>query len=232
MYDPQHNDNLDFEMGSFGSFVKGAVKGGAKVLGKVTDATITKPSMMIGKAIGGKKGEAIGKKLGGFTSTVTKLGVGAGAVGALAPLAGAIAPVGVPVATAMLAKRALGSKAGKSFLGRKGGVSTKAHFSAEAAREKSKARKSSPKPGYVAKKTDDNALAAKVAAMLVAKLGGPLAEANKALKLADLQRTATFEHKKLMSDADFRKKVLAGIAQAASEGNASCQRTIRVLVQR
>lgn len=231
MYDPQ-SDSLDFEIGSFGSFVKGVGKGALKGLNKITEYTITKPSMMIGKAIGGKKGEAIGKKLGGFTSTVTKLGVGAGALGALAPIAGAIAPVGVPVATAMLAKRALkskagkGRKAGKTFMGRKGGMSTKAHFSAKAKAKHSKT------PGFVPKSSADNALAAKVAALLVSKLGGPLNEANKALRLADLQRTATYEHKKLMSDSDFRKKVLAGISLAAAGGNADCQRTIRVLVQR
>lgn len=218
MYDPQEQA-LDFEIGSLWSKAKGA-------LNKVTDVTIVKPSAAIGGAIGGKKGRAIGEKLGKVTALATKVGVGAGAAGVAAGVAPAIAPVGVPVATAMLAKKHFASSKkkakaaiNKAMLGGKAKAKPKA---------KASVHRSSAKP----KSSTDNALAAKVAAMLVAKFSGPLGDISKAIKLADLQRTATYEHKKLMSDADFRRAVLGGIAKAAKEGNADCQRTIRVLVGR
>jgi hypothetical protein len=214
-YDPQ-NDMLDFEIGSFGSVFRKAKRG----LGKVTQATITKPSMMIGKAIGGKRGEAIGKKLGGFTSKVTTLGVGAGAAGVAAGLAPALAPIGVPVATALAAKKLLGRKGGHpiaSGVKRLLGPKPKSRVRTRVIRKRC---------------TNDKTLAAQVGAMLVAKLGGPIHEANKALKMAELQREATYEHRKLMSDANFRKAVLGGITKLAAGGNTECQRTIKVLVGR
>lgn len=222
-YNPQPS-NLDFEMGNLLDKAKGA-------LNKVTEYTITKPSMMIGGAIGGKKGRELGKKIGGFTSTVTKLGVGAGAAGLAAGLAPALAPIGVPVATALLAKKALGKgklgrgltravSGGEKMLGaesgghagNKGGVSLRARASHRG--------------------SGGNEIAAKVAALLVAKLGGPINEANKAIKLAELQREATYEHRKLMTDADFRKTVLEAITKLAVDGDRNCQRTIKVLVGR
>lgn len=220
-YNPQA-ETLDFEIGAFGDRFKKAMKKVGKGLNKVTHATITKPSMMIGKAIGGKKGEALGKKLGGFTSTVTKIGVGAGAAGALAPLAAS--PLGVTAITAGVA-----GKLGKKLLKKK---KAKARVKTEAkVKAKHKKKKS---VGFIQKKTKcgDNAQAAKVAALLVKKLGGPLSSANKALKLAELQRQATYEHKKLMTDGDFRKKVLGAITTLAATGDAGCERTIRVLVGR
>lgn len=222
-YNPQA-ETLDFEIGAFGDRFKKAMKKVGKGLNKVTHATITKPSMMIGKAIGGKKGEALGKKLGGFTSTVTKIGVGAGAAGALAPLA--TSPLGVTAITAGVA-----GKLGKKLLKKK---KKKAHVKAKV-KAKAKAKPKKKKSvGFVQKKAKcgDNAQAAKVAALLVKKLGGPLSSANKALKLAELQRQATYEHKKLMTDGDFRKKVLGAITTLAATGDAGCERTIRVLVGR
>lgn len=227
MYHPQTND-LDFEMGAFGDNLKKGLKKVGKVVTKVTDATIVKPSAAIGKAIGGKKGEAIGKKLGKLTATVTKVGLGAGAAGAVAPVIAAHPTLAIGAAAGI---------AGKKIKDKK--KAAKAKRSASASSEKSvgfKARtrlgarlSGSKKP----KKTDcSNALASQVGARLVAKLGKPLSEANKMLKLAELQREATFEHKKLMSDADFRKKVLAGIAVRAGAGDSACQKTIRVLIGR
>lgn len=75
-----------------------------------------------------------------------------------------------------------------------------------------------------------NQQAASIAAMLVKTLGGPLNAANHALQLSSLQRRATYEHNKLMQDADFRKKVLRGIATLAAQGNAECDKTIKVMV--
>lgn len=71
-----------------------------------------------------------------------------------------------------------------------------------------------------------------VTAQLVAKLGGPLATANKHLKLAELQREATYEHKKLMTDQEFRRKVMELLTLRAANGNQSCERTVRVLMNR
>jgi len=218
MYDPQESA-LDFEIGSLWSKAK-------KGLNKVTDLTIVKPSAAIGGAIGGKKGRKLGEKLGKFTALATKVGVGAGAAGVAAGLAPAIAPVGVPVATAMLAKKHFSSSKKKA----KAAIN-KVMLGKGKATSKPKA-KPKAKASHSSKSSTDNALAAKVAAMLVAKFGGPLGEIGKAIKLADLQRTATYEHKKLMSDADFRRAVLSGIAGAAKNGNQDCQRTIRVLVGR
>ncbi len=218
MYSPQ-NDELDFEIGSFGSVMKKGFKKAAKGLDKVTELTITKPSMMIGKMVGGKKGEAIGKKLGGFTSMVTKLGVGAGAAGAVAPL------LASPTALTAVAAGIAGKKIKDA---KKKKAKRKAAAKKKPAPKKAKA---SAKP-KTKNTCGTNAEAAKVAALLVSKLGGPLNEANKALRLAELQRQATFEHKKLMSDGEFRKKVLTGITTLAAEGNGACERTIRVLVGR
>ena len=247
MYDPargQTSDFLDFEIGGIIDSVKKIGKGAAKAVGKVTDATITKPSMMIGKAIGGKKGEAIGKKLGGFTAKVTNLGVAAGAAGLAAGAAPAVLGT---VAPAMAAKKLLGSSSsGKSSSSvAKAASNVVKTFAGDtkmagAALTKSLAASGiAPAAALAASgmtladaRSNDNALAAKVGAMLVKQLGGPLSDANKALQLAELQRQATYEHKKLMGDAEFRKKVLTGIATVAAKGDAGCQRTIRVLVGR
>jgi len=218
MYNPQ-KQALDFEMGAFGDRIKKGLKKVGKGLDKFTYYTITKPHMMIGKAIGGKKGEAIGRKIGGFTSKVTKLGIGAGAAGAVAPLLASPTALTALTAKRLMRKKRLklGAKLRAKFAGKKGGVPIRLGLKRLKKRAPCKA---------------DNALAAKVAAELVAKLGGPLNAANKALKLADLQRTATYEHRKLMSDANFRKKVIAGLSTMAAAGDIGCQRTIRVLVGR
>ena len=229
-YRPNENE-LDFEIGILGGLKKVA-KGAVKGLKKVTDVTIVKPSEMIGGAIGGKKGAKIGRSLGKITEKATLLGTGAAAAGVAVPVLGAAAP-GLAGAALMKKKRKKGNK-GKaerdeqeahSEKGGFGGVLNKMRHPAERAAMAVKKAKAS-------RKSSDNALAAKVAADLVGKLGGPLAEANKALKLAELQRTATYEHTKLMKDADFRKKVLAGIASLAAHGDEGCQRTIKVIVDR
>lgn len=242
MYDPargQSGEFLDFEIGGVLDSVKKIGKGAMKAVGKVTDATITKPSAMIGKAIGGKKGEALGKKLGGFTAKVTNLGVAAGGAGLAAGAAPAILGT---VAPTMAAKKLLGGSSGKksasvakaasnvvkSFAGdtQKASAALGAHLASAGI---------TPAAALAASgisRSDENAMAAKVGALLVKKLGGPLGQANKALQLAELQRTATYEHKKLMENANFRKKVLTGIASIAAKGDPGCQRTIRVLVGR
>ncbi len=68
-----------------------------------------------------------------------------------------------------------------------------------------------------------------VAGKLVAELAPPLDSANKMLKKAELQRAATYEHQKLMRDAEFRRKVLEFISRKAKKGNRSCQRAIFAL---
>ena len=85
-------------------------------------------------------------------------------------------------------------------------------------------------PSTSAKSKND--MAKIVTAKLVAELGPPLSSANKTLAKMDLQRIATYEHNKLMRDADFRKKVLTLLAEKAANGNQSCMRTIRVILQR
>lgn len=69
-----------------------------------------------------------------------------------------------------------------------------------------------------------------VAAKLTATLGQPLNEANQILAKQEISRQATWEHKKLMTDADFRRKVLWYLSRKAANGNESCQRTVRVLM--
>lgn len=68
-----------------------------------------------------------------------------------------------------------------------------------------------------------------VAGKLVAELAPPLNQANQMLAKADLQRRVTYEHRKLMRDDDFRRRVLAFISRKARGGNRSCQRTISFL---
>lgn len=77
--------------------------------------------------------------------------------------------------------------------------------------------------------TCQNDLARTVAAKLVAELGPPLNEANRAIAKLELQRRATYEHQRLMNDADFKRKVLTFIAQKAANGNQSAKRTISCL---
>ncbi len=234
MYDPKRGQStIDFEMGS----LLGTIKKIGKGVGKVTEYTITKPSAMIGKTIGGKRGEAIGRKLGGFTAKVTNLGVGAGAAGAAAGFAPMV--VGT-AATGIIGKKLLTGKGTAGILSSKkrkkaaqGDINRLATAATQTLRAQCEPTSRTLAPTIrPCTKTNDNALAAKVASMLVARLSGPLAAANKKLALADLQRTATYEHRKLMSDADFRKKVLAGITIAAAKGDNGCQKTIRVLVGR
>lgn len=77
--------------------------------------------------------------------------------------------------------------------------------------------------------TCKNDMAKLVAAKMIAELGPPLNEANRALAKLELQRQATYEHKKLMTDAEFRRKVLGFIAGKAATGNKSARRTISCL---
>lgn len=228
-----NEDELDFELGILGGLKK-AAKGIGKGLKKVTDLTIVKPSAAIGGAIGGKKGRALGEKLGKITEKATLFGTGAGVAGVAAPALLAASPA-LGVAAIAKKKRKKGKKGKKrerseggseGHLG--GGLQKAIHKMRHPAEQAEKAIKRQKRD----KSSSDNALAAKVAAELVAKLGKPLKDANKALKLADLQRTATYEHQKLMSDAEFRKKVLSGIAQLAAQGDESCARTVRVVLGR
>ncbi len=213
-------DFEDIELGKFGDRLKKAAKGVSKALDKVTEVTITKPSMMIGKAVGGKKGEAIGKKLGGFTSKVTKFGTGAALAAPLLPLAAS------PTLLTTAATAAGAGMLGKRLLGKKRKTAAKA--SSKPKKKKAKAKKKAGKGSCGA----SNALASKVAAMLAVKLGSPLAQANRALKLAELQRQATYEHHKLMGDADFREKVLRALVNGAQLGDERCERTVRVIMAR
>lgn len=69
-----------------------------------------------------------------------------------------------------------------------------------------------------------------VAAKLMVSLGTPVKSSNAILKKQDLQNQATYEHKKLMSDANFRRKVLTLLSKKAAEGNETCARTVRVIM--
>jgi hypothetical protein len=73
-------------------------------------------------------------------------------------------------------------------------------------------------------------LASLVAAQLAASLGPKLDSANALLAQFDLQRQATYEHQKLMTDSDFRRQVLSKLALGAANGNDACQKTIRVIM--
>jgi hypothetical protein len=233
MYDPQLADDLDFEMGSFGSKLKKGLKKVNKGISKVTNAVLVKPSAAIGKAIGGKKGEAIGRKLGKIAAFGTKVATGAALAPALIPAVSAAAPAiaGAVAAKKIKAKKAKAAKALKANAG--GKMSVDAHVDAHAKMAKtSKVFKRAFSPTADTSLDLDNQAAAQVGAVLVSKLGGPLDSANKSLQLAELQRTATYEHNKLMADSEFRKKVLAGIANLAAAGNAECSRTVRVLMSK
>lgn len=135
---------------------------------------------------------------------------------------------------ASLAIKAIKKKVSKSKVGKvaKKAVST----------VKKLAAKSSPKAPIAAKKvikkvqtktagqcTCKNDMAKLVAAKLVSQLGPPLNQANKILAKMELQRQATYEHQKLMSDHDFRRRVLEHIAIKARKGNRACQRTLGFL---
>jgi hypothetical protein len=230
MYDPQLADDLDFEMGSFGSKLKKGLKKVNKGISKVTNAVLVKPSAAIGKAIGGKKGEAIGRKLGKIAAFGTKVATGAALAPALIPAVSAAAPA---IAGAVAAKKIKAKKAKAAKANAEGKMSVDAHVDAHAKMAKtSKVFKRAFTPTVSASADLDNQAAAQVGAVLVSKLGGPLDSANKSLQLAELQRTATYEHNKLMADSEFRKKVLAGIANLAAAGNAECSRTVRVLMSK
>jgi hypothetical protein len=236
MYDPQlAADDCDFEMGAFGAKLKKGLKKINKGIGKVTNAVLVKPSAAIGKAIGGKKGEAIGRKLGKIAAFGTKVATGAALAPALIPAVSAAAPA---IAGAVAAKKikAKKAKAAKAKINVDGNMSVEAHADTHANLAKTGKLFKKLKPSFSASisggSDSDNALAAQVGATLVAKLGKPLDDANKQLQLADLQRTATYEHNKLMADSEFRKKVLTGIANLAAAGNAECSRTVRVLMSK
>lgn len=205
MYDPQHGA-LDFEIGAFGDRLKKFGKKLKKGVTKFTDYTIVKPHEYIGSMVGGKK---FGRKLGKFTQKVTHLGLAAGAAGAAPTLATAI---GAGVA---------GKKIKKALTKRK-----------TAQKKPAKAKKRPVSKSSTTRPCCDNAEAAKVAALLTKSLGGPLGQANAALKLAAIQRKATAEHARLMTESEFRKKVLAGIANMAADGNTACERTVRVILGR
>lgn len=220
-YTPNSHE-LDFEIGAFGSRIKKGFKKVSKGVGKVADVTIAKPTAFVGGLVGGKKGRRFGEKLGKGLAKVTTIGTVAGIGGAAAPALAGAAPA------------ILTGVAGKKLIGRK-----KRKFATLPASKKSKtihkrrSKSRHPKSLQSRKSTCTNsALAAEVAAKLVSKLGGPITQANRALKLAELQREATFEHRKLMSDAEFRKKVLSGIVSLAESGNQNCGRTVKVLMGR
>ncbi len=77
--------------------------------------------------------------------------------------------------------------------------------------------------------SSNDGLAKLVAAKIVSVFGPPLDESNKILAQMALQRQATYEHKKLMQDDEFRRKVLTHIASKARKGNCSCKRTLLAL---
>jgi hypothetical protein len=238
MYDPQLAEDLDFEMGAFGAKLKKGLKKINKGIGKVTNAILVKPSAAIGKAIGGKKGEAIGRKLGKIAAFGTKVATGAALAPALIPAVSAAAPAiaGAVAAKKIKANKAKAAKAKTAKVNANGNMSVEAHADTHAKLAKTGKLFKKLKPAFSAaisgSADTDNALAAQVGATLVAKLGKPLDDANKQLQLADLQRTATYEHNKLMADSEFRKKVLTGIANLAAAGNAECSRTVRVLMSK
>ena len=214
---------LDFEIGAFGGALKKVGKGIVKGVSKVADVTIAKPTEMIGGAIGGKKGAALGKKIGNLAAKVTTGATLIGAAPAMPTLSTAL--IGTAVADkAGLLKKSKPKAA--AAVKPKAAAKTPATI-AGAASAAAKALKPAASGSCSA-----NGDAAKVGALLVAKLSGPLGEANKRLKLAEIQRTATSEHNRLMQDSEFRKKVLAGITNLALNGNAACERTVRVLIGR
>lgn len=147
----------------------------------------------------------------------------------------AVVATGGVAGAAMLGKKKKGKVAKKARA-----VVAKAKKVAAKAKTALRAPKASPAARTVARvqaKTaaqccDKDELARLVTAQLVAKLGPPLDAANRVLALFQLQNTATYEHKKLMTDDNFRRQVLTKLARGAANGNASCERTIRVIMGR
>lgn len=88
------------------------------------------------------------------------------------------------------------------------------------------AKVATKRPGDCSDKSD---LARTVAAQLALQLSPKLDQANALLGKFDLQRKVTHEHKRLMSEADFRREVLSLLALKAANGNLSCQRTLRTI---
>lgn len=211
--------HIDFEIGAFGGKLKKGFKKLSKGVGKVADITIAKPTALIGGMVGGKKGRRFGEKLGKGLAKATTVGTVAGIGGAAAPALAGAAPA---IATGLVGKKLLGKKHHRPS----SEPSTKPGHRARPHHAKRRAKH------HKAKTHHNSKLAAEVVAMLVAKLGGPIEKANRALKLAELQREATFEHRKLMSDAEFRNIVLSNLVSLAKAGNQSCERTVRVLVGR
>lgn len=220
-HNPYENDEfLDFELGAFGDKLKKVGKKISKGVDKVTDATIMKPTVAIMGAVGGKKGKELGKKIGGIASKVTKIATIGGAV------AGA-APALLPLATSPIGAAIAGKVIKDKLTAKKKKAASKPEAKAKPATAKSAAdKKAAPAKCPAA----DNALAARVGAMLVERFGKPLTNVNKALELAAFQRQATYEHQKLVSDSDFRKTVMAGLTALAANGHPGCARTVSVLV--
>jgi len=135
----------------------------------------------------------------------------------------AVATGGVSLAVSATKKKLAKTKVGKLA------SSIMPHAKLPPKKAKASATVAAVKATTVGQCSCKNDMAQLVAAKLIAELGPPLTAANRALKKLEIQRQATYEHKKLMTDGEFRKKVLQFIAQKANGGNKSAKRTISCL---
>lgn len=75
-------------------------------------------------------------------------------------------------------------------------------------------------------------LAKLVTAQLTATLAPKINQANDLLAKFDVQRMATSEHRRLMTDQDFRREVLSLLALNVAKGNVSARNAARIILQR
>jgi hypothetical protein len=175
----------------------------------------------LGAAPKKKKKTKIGKKIG--------KALGAVATGGLSLAAGKLKKTKAAKKVKAVAKKALGSVKAKVSAKIKTPIAKLAAASMPQAKIAAKAKIARVKTKKAGDCKCEDELVKLVSGKLVTELGPPLTQANQILAKMELQRQATYEHKKLMQDAEFKRKVLAFIAGKARNGNRSCQRTIGAL---
>lgn len=241
----------DFEEVELGRLFgkKGKLRKGLKRVKKGFIKLHTVPTAMIGKAIGGKKGEKWGKKLGKLAAYGAGAGIAAGAAPAL---------LASPTATAALAGRILSRRAkgkgaftkkpliGKGKVLRKLGIGPKrakrkmppAGGEVQEGRVRIRMRDTEKEKRGVERRDDAGLKASQdmlvrgMMARISRQLMPSLKKANKYLRRADHQREATWEHNAIVGTDKFRRLVLKELARQARGGDSTCQRTVRVIMER
>ena len=230
-YEPgQDADFEGEELGRFGS----RLKKGLKKVGSGFVKLHSKPTELVGRAIGGKKGAAIGRKIGRVA-----------AFGAAAPIVAGAAPAVLSSPTAMTALT--GAAIARRARGK--GVFTKKPLIRGPLTRRASTRRPSPAempPGTAVQEgrlrlrvrdrskstASDKALARAVVKSLMAQIGPELSRTNKMLRTADTQRQASWEHRTITNTKAFRRHVLKMLAARAAAGCPDSTRTVRVLLGR